>query len=46
MILERLFRLHENNTNARTEVIAGITTFTTMAYIRSRHFLVAGERSV
>lgn len=32
-MLERLFKLHENNTNVRTEVVAGITTFLTMAYI-------------
>ena len=31
--MERFFHLSENNTNARTEVIAGITTFMTMAYI-------------
>lgn len=28
-----MFRLEENNTTVRTEVIAGITTFMTMAYI-------------
>src|SRR5438874_7606661 len=33
MILERLFRLSENHTNVRTEVLAGLTTFLTMAYI-------------
>lgn len=33
MLLERLFKLKENGTNVRTEVIAGITTFMTMAYI-------------
>ena len=33
MILERLFRLSENHTSARTEVLAGLTTFLTMAYI-------------
>src|SRR5205823_15084160 len=33
MILERLFRLSENHTTARTEVLAGLTTFLTMAYI-------------
>src|SRR5437660_10015574 len=33
MILERLFRLSENRTSARTEVLAGVTTFLTMAYI-------------
>ena len=30
---ERLFKLKENGTNVRTEVLAGITTFMTMAYI-------------
>ncbi|MHA1518602.1 MAG: NCS2 family permease, partial [Promethearchaeota archaeon] len=28
-----IFNLEENNTNVKTEVIAGITTFMTMAYI-------------
>ncbi|TXC90270.1 NCS2 family permease [Metabacillus litoralis] len=28
-----MFKLAENNTNARTEIIAGITTFLTMVYI-------------
>ncbi len=32
-MLERIFRLAENGTTVRTEVIAGITTFLTMAYI-------------
>lgn len=32
-MLEKLFKLKENNTSIRTEVIAGITTFMTMAYI-------------
>lgn len=32
-MLEKFFKLSENNTNVRTEVIAGITTFMTMAYI-------------
>ena len=31
--LEKTFRLQENNTNIKTEVLAGITTFMTMAYI-------------
>ncbi|MGI9952087.1 NCS2 family permease [Moorellaceae bacterium AZ2] len=31
--LERVFRLKENNTTVRTEVLAGFTTFMTMAYI-------------
>ena len=32
-IMERFFKLKENNTDVRTEVIGGITTFMTMAYI-------------
>ncbi|MBT2964793.1 NCS2 family permease [Vibrio anguillarum] len=32
-MLERLFKLSEYGTNVRTEVIVGITTFLTMAYI-------------
>jgi adenine/guanine/hypoxanthine permease len=28
-----MFKLKENNTNAKTEVLAGVTTFLTMAYI-------------
>ena len=32
-MLEKLFKLRENGTNVRTEVIAGVTTFMTMAYI-------------
>lgn len=32
-ILERLFKLKEHNTDVKTEIIAGITTFMTMAYI-------------
>ena len=32
-MLEQLFKLSENKTNVKTEVVAGITTFLTMAYI-------------
>ncbi len=32
-MLEKLFKLKENNTNIKTEVVAGLTTFMTMAYI-------------
>ncbi|MFW6273437.1 MAG: NCS2 family permease [Halanaerobium sp.] len=32
-LLENLFKLEENNTDVKTEVIAGFTTFMTMAYI-------------
>ena len=31
--MEKLFHLKENNTTARTEIVAGLTTFMTMAYI-------------
>lgn len=31
--LEKRFRLNENKTNVRTEILAGFTTFMTMAYI-------------
>lgn len=32
-MLEKLFKLKENGTDAKTEILAGITTFMTMAYI-------------
>lgn len=32
-MLEKLFKLKENKTDVKTEVLAGITTFMTMAYI-------------
>lgn len=32
-ILESIFKLKENNTNVKTEVLAGLTTFITVAYI-------------
>lgn len=32
-MLEKIFKLKENKTDVRTEIIAGITTFMTMAYI-------------
>lgn len=32
-MLERIFKLKENNTNVKTEIAAGVTTFMTMAYI-------------
>jgi len=32
-LLNSVFNLEENNTNVKTEVIAGLTTFMTMAYI-------------
>jgi adenine/guanine/hypoxanthine permease len=32
-MLQRLFKLRENNTNLRTEVLAGVTTYMTRSYI-------------
>ena len=32
-LLERIFKLKEHGTNVRTEIVAGLTTFLTMAYI-------------
>ena len=33
MNLDKLFHLKENHTDVKTEIMAGITTFMTMAYI-------------
>ncbi|AAL53859.1 xanthine/uracil permease [Brucella melitensis bv. 1 str. 16M] len=33
MMFEKLFKLQEHGTSARTEIIAGVTTFLTMSYI-------------
>lgn len=32
-MVEKMFRLKENNTTVKTEIVAGLTTFMTMAYI-------------
>jgi AGZA family xanthine/uracil permease-like MFS transporter len=32
-MLDRIFKLEENNTNIRREIVGGITTFMTMSYI-------------
>lgn len=32
-LLEKIFKLKEHGTNVRTEIVAGLTTFLTMAYI-------------
>lgn len=32
-MMEKIFKLKENKTNIRTEILAGLTTFITMAYI-------------
>ena len=31
--MENIFKLKENGTTVRTEIVAGLTTFMTMAYI-------------
>ena len=31
--MEKIFKLRENGTTVRTEIVAGLTTFMTMAYI-------------
>lgn len=42
-MLERLFRLKEHNTTVKTEILAGITTFITMAYILFANSHILGE---
>ena len=42
-MLEKYFRLKENNTNVKTEVMAGITTFMTMAYILAVNPSILGD---
>jgi AGZA family xanthine/uracil permease-like MFS transporter len=42
-MLERLFGLKANGTNVRTEVLAGVTTFMTMAYIVVVNPTILGE---
>jgi len=40
--MEKLFKLQENGTTVRTEILAGITTFMTMAYILAVNPTVLG----
>ncbi len=42
-MLEKLFKLKDSNTTVRTEVIAGFTTFMTMAYILAVNPSILGE---
>ena len=42
-MLEKFFKLKENNTDVKTEVIAGITTFMTMAYILAVNPSILGD---
>ena len=39
-MMEKIFKLKENGTTVRTEILAGLTTFMTMAYIIALIFLV------
>ena len=42
-MLEKIFKLSENKTNVKTEMIAGITTFMTMAYILAVNPSILGD---
>lgn len=42
-MLEKLFKLKENNTTVKTEIMAGITTFMTMAYILAVNPSILGD---
>ena len=42
-MLEKLFKLKKNNTTVKTEVVAGITTFMTMAYILAVNPSILGD---
>ncbi len=46
-MLDKYFEYKKHKTSFKTEVIAGITTFLTMAYIMFlNHFILSGEFSV
>lgn len=42
-MLEKIFKLKEKNTNVKTELIAGLTTFLAMAYILGVNPAILGE---
>ena len=42
-MLERLFHLEEQGTNVRTEILGGVTTFMTMAYIVAVNPMILGD---
>lgn len=42
-MIEKIFKLKENNTTVKTEVMAGITTFMTMAYILAVNPSILGK---
>ena len=41
--LEKQFKLKENGTNVKTEILAGVTTFMTMAYILAVNPMILGD---
>ena len=41
--LDRVFHLAENGTTVKTEILAGITTFMTMAYILAVNPIIMGS---
>lgn len=42
-MLEKIFKLKEHNTSVKTEILAGITTFMTMAYILAVNPQILGD---
>jgi AGZA family xanthine/uracil permease-like MFS transporter len=44
--LDQYFKLSENGTNIRTEIMAGVTTFLTMAYIIAVNPLILSEANL
>ena len=42
-MLEKLFKLKENKTDVKTEILAGVTTFMTMAYILAVNPSILGD---
>ena len=45
-MLEKIFKLKEHNTSVKTEVVAGITTFMTMAYILAVNPSILGDAGI
>ena len=41
--LDKIFHLSDNNTNIRTEIVAGITTFMNMSYILAVNLSLLSE---
>jgi AGZA family xanthine/uracil permease-like MFS transporter len=46
VMLEKLFKLRENGSDVRTEIVAGLTTFLTMAYIIFVNPSILGDAGV